>query len=59
MKRKRRFQMRPRWYKPAGKQQVSTGAEVPQNKPTGIIALTAQTQKIFVQALRQIELAAI
>ncbi len=29
-----------------------------QNEPGGIVALTAQTQQILVQALRQIEFAA-
>jgi len=32
---------------------------VTQNKPGGIVALTAETQEILVQALRQIEFAAV
>ncbi len=58
-KRKRLLQMRARRSKPAGKHQVSTARQVSQNEPSGIVALTAQSQQILVQALRQIEFAAV
>jgi hypothetical protein len=35
-----------------------TGGNVTQNEPGGIVALTAQTQQILVQALRQIQFGA-
>src|SRR5215469_4912576 len=53
------FQVRAGWRKPADKPQVSTGGGVSQKEPGGIVALTAQTQQILVQALRQIEFAAV
>jgi hypothetical protein len=34
-----------------------TGGEVTQNEPGGIVALTAQTQQILIQAQRQVEFA--
>src|SRR5271166_89284 len=58
IKRKPCLQMRSGWRKPAGKHQVSTGGGVTQNEPAGIVALTAQTQQVFVQAQRQIQFAA-
>src|SRR5262245_34499897 len=48
------FQMRPGRRKPAGKQQISTSGGMAENEPSGIAVLTAQPQKILVQALRQI-----
>jgi hypothetical protein len=39
--------------------QISTGGQVTENEPGGIVALTAQTQQVLVQALRQIEFAAV
>src|SRR5262249_17270492 len=53
IKRKRLFQMRSGWRKPAGKHQVSTGGQVTQNEPGGIVALAAQTQQILGHAQRQ------
>src|ERR1700682_3434493 len=50
IKRKRLFEMRPGWRKPADKYQVSSRGGVTQNEPGGIVALTAQTQQILVQA---------
>jgi hypothetical protein len=55
VKRKHLFQMRPGRRKPADIHQGSTGGIVAQNEPGGIVALTAQTQQILTQALRQIE----
>ena len=37
---------------------MSTGGRVTQDEPGGIVALTAQTQQILVQALRQSEFTA-
>src|SRR5260370_27142322 len=48
IKRKRFFEMRPGRSKPGGTQQISTGGEVTQNEPGGIVALTAQMQQILV-----------
>jgi hypothetical protein len=59
IKRQRLFQMRPGWRKPAGKRQVITRGVVTQNEPSGIVALTAQTQQILGQALRQVEVATV
>src|ERR1700730_3993191 len=58
IKRNPRFQMRSGRRELAGNHQVSTGGQVTQNKPGGIIALAAQTQQILVRAQRQIEFAA-
>ena len=57
IKRKRLFQVRPGGRKLADKHQVVTGGEVTQNEPGGIVALTAQTQQILIQAQRQVEFA--
>src|SRR6202022_4541839 len=54
----RLFQMRSGRGKPAGKHQVSPEGLVSQNEPVRIVALTAQTQQIFVQATRQMQFAA-
>ena len=56
MQRKRPLQLQPRRSKPTDKHKVSTGGEVPENKPAGVVALMAQTQQIPVQAQRLIEL---
>ena|SRR6516165_12120922 len=58
IKRKHVLQMGPGSTKPADKHEVSTGRQVTQNEPGGVVALAAQTQQILVQALRQIEFAA-
>src|ERR1700730_6661745 len=58
IKRQRLFEMRPGRRRPADMHQISTGAQVTQNEPAGIVALTAQTQQILGKALRQIEFAA-
>src|SRR6516225_10715024 len=42
----------------ASVQHVPTGGEVTQDEPSYIVVLVAQTQQIFVEAPRQIELAA-
>src|SRR4051812_40177432 len=42
----------------AGKHQGPAGGIMSQNEPSGIAALTAETQQILVHAQRQIELAA-
>src|ERR1700730_11636230 len=57
IKRQRLFEMRPGRRRPADMHQISTGGEVTQNEPAGIVALTAQTQQILGKALRQIEFA--
>ena len=51
IKRKPRFQMRSGCRELADIHQVSTGGQVTQNEPSGIVALAAQTQQILVQAL--------
>jgi len=51
--------MKPRRGKPANKHQVYPGRQVAQNEPGRIIPLTAQAQQILVQAVRQIEFAAV
>src|SRR6516164_6336910 len=58
IKRKHLLQMRPGRSKPASEHQVSPGRVVTQKEPGGIVALTAQTQQILVQALRYVEFAA-
>jgi len=58
IKRKHLFQMRLGLRKPAGKHQGSTGGQVPQNEPAGIIALAAQTQQVLSEKLRPIEFSA-
>src|ERR1700730_10222944 len=44
IKRNHLLEVRSGWGKPADKHQVSTGGQVAQNEPGGVIALTAQTQ---------------
>src|SRR5262249_11224198 len=44
---------------PAGVYQRSTGGGVTQNQPSRVVALTAQTQQILIDALRQLEFAAV
>src|SRR6516162_4334183 len=46
--------MRPGWRKPTGHQEISTGGQVTQNEPSGVIALAAHTEQILVQAQRQL-----
>src|SRR5262249_25231666 len=58
IKRKHVLQMGSGSSKPADKHQVSTGGQVTQDEPGGVVAPAAQTQQILVQALRQIEFAA-
>src|SRR5262249_6941792 len=58
IKRKRLFEMQLRRRKPADKQLGSTRGKMTQNESRGIVALTADSQQIFVQALRQIEFSA-
>src|SRR5438270_2157098 len=58
IKRQRLFQMRPGRPKPAANEEGATGGEVTQDEPGGIVALTAQTQQILVQALCQIQFSA-
>src|SRR5215469_10608978 len=57
IERQSRFQMRSGYRELPTIHQVSTGRQVAQNEPGGIVALLAQTQQILVQALRQIEFA--
>src|SRR6516164_6504468 len=57
--RKRLFQMRTRRSKLADKHLVYPGGQVAQNEAGGVVPVTAQAQQIFVQALRQIEFAAV
>jgi hypothetical protein len=58
VKRKRLFQMRSGKRKSAAKHQGSTGGQMGQDKPGGIVALKAYTQQVLVQALCQIQFAA-
>ena len=58
VKRKHLFEMRPGRSKPADRHQCSSGGQVAQNEPGGLVALMAQTQQILIEALRQIEFAA-
>ena len=53
------FEMRSGWVEPASVHQGSTGRQVTQNEPDGIIALSTEMQQIFVQAQRQIEFATV
>src|SRR6516164_4183083 len=59
VKRQNLLQMRPGRGKLASIDQVPTGGGMTQNEPSHVVMLTAQTQQIRVQALRQIELAAV
>src|SRR5215831_7339426 len=58
VERKDLFEMRSGRSELANKHQGSPGRRVTQNEPTGIIALTAQTQQILVEALSPVEFAA-
>src|SRR5262245_41131484 len=59
IKRENLLQMGPRATKLADKQEALTSHPMPQNEPSGIVALAAQTQQILGQALRQIKFTAI
>src|SRR5262245_58838613 len=57
--RQRLFKMQSRLSKPAGKHQVYSRGQVTQNEAGRVVPLTAQTQQILVQALGQVQLAAV
>ena len=54
----RLFQMRTGRGKPADKHPVAPERLVRQDEPRSVVALSAQTQQIFVQTMRQIQFAA-